>query len=185
MLYRFPTAVTPLPPWWPSYGTTFRSSRARLICSSSRRSPPVTEKLSSFSDAEVLEAIEKHRQEGRKERPVKQVELDALLAAPEGFGDDVPIDPDFHARRLPEKVWRRSDMSSGVGSVTQVHRLREVMALVGFTRLEAVTPDIDGEYETDVERADLALEPQWFPAVENRGEGVFLRAAPDRRDMGG
>ena len=34
------------------------------------------------------------------ERPVKQVELEALLRAPEGFGDDVPIDPDFHARRL-------------------------------------------------------------------------------------
>jgi len=33
------------------------------------------------------------------ERPVKRVELDALLAAPEGFGDDVPVDLNFHARR--------------------------------------------------------------------------------------
>jgi len=29
-----------------------------------------------------------------------------------------------------------------------VHRLREVLALVGFTRLEAETPDINGEYDT-------------------------------------
>ena len=36
------------------------------------------------------------------EPPVKLVELDALLAAPEGYGDDVPVDPDFHARRLPD-----------------------------------------------------------------------------------
>src|SRR5204863_6052830 len=45
----------------------------------------------------------------------------------------------------------------------------------GFTRFEAVTPDKDGEYETDVQRAQLALEPDWFPAVENRGEGVFVQ----------
>jgi hypothetical protein len=53
--------------------------------------------------------------------------------------------------------------------------LREVLALVGFTRFEAVTPDINGEYETDVERAQIALEPAWFPAVENRGEGIFVQ----------
>jgi len=66
-------------------------------------------------------------------------------------------------------------LTEGVQGVTQVHRLREVLALVGFTRFEAVTPDIDGEYETDVQRAQIALEPQWFPAVENRGEGVFVQ----------
>jgi hypothetical protein len=54
-------------------------------------------------------------------------------------------------------------------------RLREVLALAGFTRFEAVMPDINGEYETDVERAQIALEPQWFPAVENRGEGLFVQ----------
>ena len=54
-----------------------------------------------------------------------------------------------------------------------------MLALIGFTRLEAVMPDIHGEYETDVERADIALEPQWFPAVENRGEGVFVQVGAD------
>ena len=47
-------------------------------------------------------------------------------------------------------------------------------------------PDIHGEYDTDVERAQIALEPQWFPAVENRGEGVFvqLRAEAVKRWLG-
>jgi hypothetical protein len=63
--------------------------------------------------------------------------------------------------------------------VIQLHRLREVMALAGFTRIDAVTPDIDGEYESDVERAPLALEPTWFPAVENRGEGLFVQIRAD------
>jgi hypothetical protein len=53
--------------------------------------------------------------------------------------------------------------------------LREVLALTGFSRFEAVVPDIHGEYDTDVEQADLAVEPEWFPAIENRGEGVFLQ----------
>ena len=35
-------------------------------------------------------------------------------------------------------------------------------------------PDIDGEYRDDVERAEISIDPRWFPAVENRGEGVLL-----------
>jgi Domain of unknown function (DUF1998) len=140
-----------------------------------KRIPKVTEKLAPFSDEEVLKAVNAIKGGKAEERSVKQVELDALLAAPEGFGDDVPIDQNFHARRLPDQAWRRSQRSDDIEAVIQLHRLREVLALVGFTRLEAVTPDIQGEYETDVERAQIALDPSWFPAVENRGEGIFIQ----------
>ena len=151
-----------------------------------KKKPTIGEGLAPFSDDEVLTAIRDAKGGAAEERAVKQVELDAILAAPEGFGDDVPVDPNFHARRLPDHAWRRSPRTDGIGIVIQVHRLREVLALVGFTRFEAVTPDINGEYETDVERAALALEPQWFPAVENRGEGVFiqLRAEAVKRWLG-
>ena len=140
-----------------------------------KRLPQVTAKLASFSDTEILAAIDEIRGGKEGDRPVKEVELEALLAAPEGFGDDVPMDPNFHARRLPDHAWRRSKVSEAIAAVIQLHRLREVMALTGFTRFEAVTPDINGEYESDVERAELALDPEWFPAVENHGEGVFLQ----------
>ena len=144
-----------------------------------KKKPRVAEALAPYRDDEVLQAVDAIRRGQGGDRPVKQVELEALLRAPEGFGDDVPIDPDFHARRLPDAAWRRSAISAGIASVVQLHRLREVLALIGFTRLEAVMPDIHGEYETDVERADIALEPQWFPAVENRGEGVFVHVGTD------
>lgn len=139
-----------------------------------KRKPKVMERLAPFATEEVLHAIRNRRSGAGGERPVKQVELDAVLAAPEGFGDDVPVDPNFHARRLPDLAWRRSRRFDGIDAVIQLHRLREVLALVGFTRLEAVMPDIHGEYETDVERAQIALDPAWYPAVENRGEGVFV-----------
>lgn len=144
-----------------------------------KKKPRIAEKLAPFTDDEVLAAIRETKNGRGAEKPVKQVEIEALLAAPEGFGDDVPVDPDFHARRLPEHVWRRSIRSAGIASVLQLHRLREVVALVGFTRLEAVSPDVNGEYESDVERAQLAQEPKWFPAVENRGEGLFVQLRAD------
>lgn len=144
-----------------------------------KRLPQVAAGLTAFSDTDVLAAIHEIRGGREGERPVKQVELDALLAAPEGFGDDVPVEPNFHARRLPDRTWRRSKRCAGIEGVTQLHRLREILALIGFTRFEAVTPDINGEYDTDVERAQIAIEPQWFPAVENRGEGIFLQIRGD------
>ena len=140
-----------------------------------KKKPKIADRLAPFGDVEVLKAISEAKSGQPDEKPVKQVELQALLAAPEGFGDDVPVDANFHARRLPDRVWRHSRRSDDIEAVIQLHRLREVLALVGFTRFEAVTPDINGEYETDVERAEIALEPAWFPAVENRGEGIFLQ----------
>jgi hypothetical protein len=139
-----------------------------------KRRAKVVEALAPFSDEEVFEAIRRHREGDVGDRPVKLVELEALLAATEGFGEDVPVDPNFHVRRLPDHAWRRTERSTDIEAVLQIHRLREVLALAGFTRFEAVTPDINGDYETDVERAALAEEPRWFPAVENRGEGIFV-----------
>jgi len=151
-----------------------------------KKKPHIAERLAAFGDDEILQTIRNRKAGSAEERPVKQVELDALLAAPEGFGDDVPVEPDFHARRLPDHAWRRSERLDGIEAVVQLYRLREVLALVGFTRLEAEMPDINGEYESDVERAEIALEPEWFPAVENRGEGVFvqLRAEAVSRWLG-
>ena len=142
--------------------------------------PDVANGLVSFSDREVLDAIAARSSGGAAgERPIKHAELDALLAVPEGYADDAPIEPDFHARRLPESVWRHSARLDAIESVIQVHRLREVLALAGFTRLEPVMPNVDGEYDGEVERAAIALEPAWFPAVENRGEGILVQLRAD------
>ncbi len=61
-----------------------------------------------------------------------------------------------------------------ISRVVEVHRLREVIAQVGFTRFEAAVPDVNGELELGVQRAALSLNESWLPAVENRGEGVFI-----------
>ena len=119
--------------------------------------PDVANCLAPFSDQEVLDAIAARSSGGAAgDRPIKHAELDALLAVPEGYGDDAPVDPDFHARRLPESVWRHSARLDSIEAIFQVHRLREVLALAGFTRLEPVMPNVDGEYDGEVERASIA-----------------------------
>ena len=67
----------------------------------------IAEELDPYSDDEVLDAIQSIKKGGDDDRSVKHVELDALLAVPEGYGDDVPIDINFHARRIPERSWNR------------------------------------------------------------------------------
>ena len=74
---------------------------------------------------------------------------------------------------------RRSPLEA-LDKLVLVHRLREVVALLGFTRFEAIGPDKDGEIDLDVERAALAETTTWLPAMENRGEGVFVSFDADR-----
>ncbi len=147
-----------------------------------RRKQAVAPKLGPYSDSEVLEAVQRKLGGGDAGASVKEAEIRALLAVEEGYGDDVPINEDFHARKLPKEVWKKTSLTDGIDCVVQVHRLREVVALAGFTRFDPILPDIHGEYENVENRAEIASEPSWFPAVENRGEGILLafrRAAVD------
>ena len=144
-----------------------------------RGMPNIARALVVFTDEEVLEELDRRRgaHQGPSSTPVKFVELDALLAAPAGYDDTIPLDRNFHARMLPDADWRPK--ASGTASdmierVVQVHRLREVVALLGFTRFEATSVDANGDYTEEVKAAVPALNAKWYPAIENRGEGIFV-----------
>lgn len=137
-----------------------------------RKKPTVTAKLLGIDDTNVLESIKRVRAGPGEDRPVKVVEFEALSEAGEELGSDVP-DGDFFARALPQKIWDAKWMSA-IERVVLVHRLREVVSQLGFTRFEAAGPDTQGELALDVKRAPLALDVSWLPAIENRGEGIFL-----------
>ncbi|WP_418957290.1 DrmB family protein [Streptomyces tritici] len=63
----------------------------------------------------------------------------------------------------------------GVTGPMLVKKLREVRALKAFTRL------VDAESTTDAKEMALSETPlRWLPAMEVRGEGVFLRLDEDR-----
>jgi hypothetical protein len=120
-------------------------------------------KFSGFTVADVWAEVQRQKGDLPVEvKSIKRLELETLLASKDELGEDRP-DGDFFAGAL-----------ATVDRVVLVHRLREVMAQVGFTRFEPSAPDIDGELALDVRRAELAREVTWLPAVENRGEGIFL-----------
>ena len=139
-----------------------------------RKKSKVHAVLDGFKDEEIFAEIKVRRgQSAQNQKSIKQAEMETLIAQKDELGDDKP-DGNFFARNLPRDAWDAPWMSS-VERVILVHRLREVMAQVGFTRFEAVSPDIDGELEMGVRRASLAREITWLPAIENRGEGVFIQ----------
>lgn len=85
---------------------------------------------------------------------------------------------------------RRQEMSSSTAKylsrLVAIPRLREVRALLGFTRIEA--PEVDPTMEVFNEEQGVrvttapisAKQLDWLPAVENLGEGVFLQLNAER-----
>lgn len=112
---------------------------------------------------------------GGETKSIKEAELETLLDQPLELTEDVPKD-DFYAVTLPPKTEtaRVAAVMGKVEKVVLVHKLREVITQVGFTRFDSITADIDGELSLDVRMAPLALDQTWLPAVENHGEGVFI-----------
>ena len=91
------------------------------------------------------------------------------MSSKEEIGSDKP-DGDFFARYLPKKHWDQPWMAA-VERVVLVHRLREVIAQVGFTRFESSSPDVEGELEIGVRRAPLAREVYLAAGDREPGRG--------------
>ena len=140
-----------------------------------RRKPKVNEGLAGLTNDEVWEAVrERKTPANSSEKPVKRAEIETLLAPGDQIGEDT-LESTFFARVLPRAEWNQAWMA-GIERVLLIERLREVAALVGFTRFESASADAEtGELDAGVRRAEISRQPEWVPAVENRGEGVFLQ----------
>lgn len=134
--------------------------------------------LVEFGAEAVWAEIERRKaNQSTPEKSIKQVELEALLFCPEEKGKEAPSsDKTFQGyTRQPGSL--DSQWQKVLNKVVLVHRLREVVALIGFTRFESAMPNIEGEIddlEIGVRRATLDFEAKWVPAIENLGEGVFI-----------
>lgn len=61
--------------------------------------------------------------------------------------------------------------------IIKVHRLREVMALIGHTRL--YSPEQDVEDVSKIVKLNSDSKNRWLPAVEIHGEGIFIELNRD------
>jgi len=159
---------------WESY---FKTVSSDLELDFVIKMGPIKQQLEDFSREEVKAAIDRIRNASSEDRPVKEVEFEALAKASDELGTDKP-GGDFFARNLPRDKWDEPWMAP-IERIVLAHRLREVVAQLGFTRFEAVGTDVDGDLEVGVEAAAIALDLSWVPAVENRGEGIFIQFSAD------
>ena len=144
-----------------------------------RRKQRVQIALEGLTDAEVWVECERRQAGGAgTQKGLKEVELDTFLSVPDEMGDDKP-EGDFYARRLPLDPKRKHAIAS-VERIVLAHRLREVVTEIGFTRFESLALPIDSEVDLGVRLAALALETRWLPAIDNRGEGIFLSLDAER-----
>ena len=160
---------------------TLRALNSVGMLSSFRNSPELEAVFEGVNDDAVIAEFE--RQEGGGETvdvPVKVAEFAILNKGDALIGED-HAGSKFHAETISDwnSVPEADRLCEGVDKVVLVHRLREVVSLLGFTRFESSNPDREGELDLEVIRASLAESVTWLPTVENRGEGLFLSFKPE------
>ncbi len=141
-----------------------------------RQIPKIRTALAGHADDEVLRTVDdiKNKREPVREA-LRTAEFKQLVAAPREKTGDLPpprgAAHDFFARHVPVG----DELKPWIARVVLVHRLREVRVQIGFTRIEAPAPDLQGEYDLGVTTAPLGLQTDWLPAAEVRGEGIFVQ----------
>lgn len=97
-------------------------------------------------------------------------EFRRFMSEPVEQSGELPRDEDlFFARRAD-----LDDLPAQLDRVVLATKLREVRALIGFTRLEAATPNLQGEFDLGVQPARISRHCDWLPASEIHGEGLLL-----------
>ncbi|MER9971182.1 DUF1998 domain-containing protein [Mesorhizobium sp. M0060] len=89
-----------------------------------------------------------------------------------------PSPPSDWPHFLSKTVAPPTGFEKSVASVLLLERLREVNALLGFTRVEAPEETVDKD-ERPPRAALCKGAPEWVPATEVHGEGIFIRFDED------
>jgi Domain of unknown function (DUF1998) len=136
--------------------------------------------LEGYTNEEVFARMQQLQtlQQQNLDKAPKVAEFELLASGLPEIGANTP-NSKLYAVTLDRPEWGDQEGHlPAIASVVAVHRLREVACLYGFTRFEAAPTAIDGDLEElylAVEGASLAREIEWLPAIEQMGEGIFLR----------
>ena len=127
--------------------------------------------LAQFTEAQIWDTVE--RQKTNAAADVAEV---TDLKTPEWQIFSNPAtgqnSRDFQLRAIAPPP----DYARFFDKVVLVERLREVRALIGFTRLESPGNYSEpGEFPEDKRAPLTRTAPQWVPTSEVRGEGIFLQ----------
>ena len=129
---------------------------------------PTLRELRELNAEQAWAAVETERHR-REQQPADQPRADLLDAEWQLLSHPTTTKQDTDFRAVPTPT--PTDYEPLLQQVVQVERLREVQAMTGFTRVDGPAPGEAGA----ARRAPLSRgHVGWVPAVERRGEGVFL-----------
>jgi hypothetical protein len=125
--------------------------------------------IEKYSPEQVWDAIEK-RKGGVQDESVTEADI----KAPEWLVLTSPNPPTDYPHFMSKPVDPPKKYEKLISGVLLLERLREVNALLGFTRVEA--PEETSDPDERPPMADLCKgKPDWVPANQVHGEGVFIR----------
>lgn len=127
--------------------------------------------FAEFTDADIWAAIQKKRGAANA---VVEAPAGLKVAEWEAFSNPDPARNtlDFELRQVASP----KGFEKWVERVVLVERLREVRALIGFTRIDSPGNFNDVEDIPKDHRATISRNlPLWVPASEVRGEGIFIQ----------
>jgi hypothetical protein len=131
-------------------------------------------RLSGFSCQEIFSAIQDKSREDLTDDS-EEISLDLKLPEWEAFTqpDSSQNTDEFHLVSEPVPT----NYLNQIEKVVLVKRLREVQALIGFTRVDSYGEYLqEREDLIEIPRAPITRgDPTWVPANDVRGEGVFIQ----------
>lgn len=125
--------------------------------------------IDKYSSQSIWAAIESHRTGGAGE-----VVGEDDIKDPEWIVLTEPNPPTDYPHFMSKKVGTPIGFDGFVSRVLLLERLREVNALLGFTRVEA--PEASDNPNERPQMASLSRnKPEWVPANQVHGEGIFIQ----------
>jgi hypothetical protein len=126
--------------------------------------------LADFTAQQIWTTIQARKQGGDGETEQTDLKIDEWTVLTQN--PPPPPTKDFRVTRVPPP----SGFSQFFEDTILLEKLREVRALLAFTRIESKGDFADADYKDDGRQTPLSRQsPTWLPASEVRGEGIFLR----------
>lgn len=156
---------------WAELKDTEDLDELRLLRKRSQKFQSLIPLFAAYGDDDIWAAIEQKRTGTQKnDAPPEDLKLPEwqVFSNPESAAEN----RDFKLKRVaPPKGFE-----SLLEDTVLVERIREVRALMGFTRIESNADFSEATALGEARLTKLSREnPKWLPASEVRGEGIFLR----------
>jgi hypothetical protein len=160
---------------WAELKDTDDIDEVRLLRKKLQKFQSLIALFTEFSDEEIWGEIEAKQTGCKKSNaPADDLKLPEWMAFSQP--DSAAENRDFKLKKVAAPL----GFEAWLEDTVLVERVREVRALLGFTRIESNADFAEATVLKDGRLTNLSrASPKWLPASEVRGEGIFIRIRED------